>query len=293
MVPEVAELETKTRLWLKAVFNLVQKQMLTPEDALLRLAEKLGADATRGLNLTQEDFEKTYEEFLDAAIAAQATTGEVAPVTSNPPKTTTQGNGKAYTYTPANTTYYSNTCVHHGDPIFKVGDRSVYGAKESTVRIPCDVVMDASGFYKPGSFVKFGPAKYTALNAHVFIPKEVLTFDWPDATAPKVPFKFWQDLWELLPETATIVCCCMGGHGRTGTMAAALMLAATNWTANQVKQFIWKNYCDKAIETVSQEQYLDLMVAERDGTPLPATKAGLNVPLLQEKGQSALAWDSI
>lgn len=47
---------------------------------------------------------------------------------------------------------------------------------------------------------------------------------------------------------------CVGGHGRTGTFLVALYTACTGNTDGI--DYVRKNYCREAVETVEQEQYL-------------------------------------
>lgn len=82
---------------------------------------------------------------------------------------------------------------------------------------------------------------------------EVLHLDWPDMGIPPVTLDFWIRLWEMLPEHTVI--CCMGGHGRTGTALAALLIAS-GVTYYDAIDMVRKDHCKKAIETESQEKYL-------------------------------------
>ena len=45
---------------------------------------------------------------------------------------------------------------------------------------------------------------------------------------------------------------CIGGHGRTGTLAAALCVKLGE-EAEDALMRVWEGYCDKAVETVKQE----------------------------------------
>lgn len=48
----------------------------------------------------------------------------------------------------------------------------------------------------------------------------------------------------------------MGGHGRTGTAIATLMVLTKRMTGKAAIKKVKKMYCDKAIETLSQQQYV-------------------------------------
>jgi protein-tyrosine phosphatase len=51
-----------------------------------------------------------------------------------------------------------------------------------------------------------------------------LGIQWPDMGIPNLRSSFWVELLNRLPEGATMACC-VGGHGRTGTTLACLMVA--------------------------------------------------------------------
>ena len=108
-------------------------------------------------------------------------------------------------------------------------------------------------------------AEYTT-EPPVYIP-----LDWPDFQAPsKVGASFWQALWAELPEgtpeqPAKIVVCCMGGHGRTGTCLAALMIVGAGMSAPNAVNLVRLNHCVSAVESDTQVNYLRAL-AKRLGT---------------------------
>jgi Protein-tyrosine phosphatase len=93
--------------------------------------------------------------------------------------------------------------------------------------------------------------KYEHLNA-----KEI-QLDWPDFGIPIIKLDFWGELLKHIKQhKSKVLIFCMGGHGRTGTALAALMIA-DGYQPQVAKDWIWKNYCRKAIESTGQEAYLD------------------------------------
>jgi protein-tyrosine phosphatase len=61
------------------------------------------------------------------------------------------------------------------------------------------------------------------------------------------------------------VCCCVGGHGRTGTALAALMLATDpQITAKESINNVRKLHCENAIESDVQEKYLAQLEIQRN-----------------------------
>lgn len=86
--------------------------------------------------------------------------------------------------------------------------------------------------------------------------KEIM-LDWPDQDKPIINPMFWKDLVKQLEDNRQkMLIFCIGGHGRTGTSIACL-LVALGWTALEAKEWVWKNYCKEAIETKVQEDYID------------------------------------
>lgn len=106
-------------------------------------------------------------------------------------------------------------------------------------------------------------------------PREIL-LNWPDMQAVNLPYEFWRDLMRCASRWGwRILVFCVGGHGRTGT-ALACMLVARGWKAQDAIDFVRKNHCNKAIETETQERYIYRM----SGEPFPEEKVCL--PLKEE-----------
>jgi len=104
----------------------------------------------------------------------------------------------------------------------------------------------------------------TQLCEKVDVP-HVLRIKNPDMGIPPVGFDFWLELWNLLPQGRT-VCCCVGGHGRTGTAIAALILVGSRKkiSAKSAIELVRAKHCSKAIESQTQEKYLELIAKQRD-----------------------------
>ena len=56
---------------------------------------------------------------------------------------------------------------------------------------------------------------------------------------------------------------CVGGHGRTGTLAAAVCVGL-GAAADDALIHLWDDYCDKAVETVPQEELVVSYAAWRN-----------------------------
>jgi hypothetical protein len=84
-----------------------------------------------------------------------------------------------------------------------------------------------------------------------------LQMEWPDCGIIRLPRAFWEELVVYLETNhSKLLIFCQGGHGRTGTAIACLMVTALDYTAKQAIAWIRKNYCSSAIESVSQENYI-------------------------------------
>jgi hypothetical protein len=94
---------------------------------------------------------------------------------------------------------------------------------------------------------------------------------WPDFGVPLDTHRVvgaLRDVRELARSGKRVEVGCLGGHGRTGTALACLAVLAGHPAATAVA-WVRANYCDRAIETTEQEEF----VAEFGGLagPDPAT----------------------
>lgn len=84
-----------------------------------------------------------------------------------------------------------------------------------------------------------------------------IMLDWPDYGVVQFPLQFWIDVIAHIEKNKLrLLVFCVGGHGRTGTAVAAMLVAALNYEAKQAINWVRDNYCEKAIESKSQEQYI-------------------------------------
>ena len=82
-----------------------------------------------------------------------------------------------------------------------------------------------------------------------------IEIEWEDFDVPDLPKDFWTELKEfIISNKKDVLFCCLGGHGRTGT-ALAIMAGLLKLHNNPV-EFIRKNYCCEAIETLEQIEYI-------------------------------------
>lgn len=84
-----------------------------------------------------------------------------------------------------------------------------------------------------------------------------MMIDWPDMDVVEFPVEFWTDIRDYLQkEKKKMLIFCVGGHGRTGTAVACLLVVSCNMTADAAISWIRKNYCGEAIENKWQEDYV-------------------------------------
>ncbi len=160
-----------------------------------------------------------------------------------------------------NRTYVRKDCVHHGDKVvWEFEDKQLCGAKREDITIyGADLIIDLVGLNITGAsrFVLESQSalEFKDLNNFIIIPK-ILRLDWRDYSAPDgVPLTFWKEVWKRLPVGKTIIAC-QGGHGRTGTCIASLMIA-NGITYKDAIKHVRKEHCVHAIESAIQEDYLE------------------------------------
>lgn len=92
--------------------------------------------------------------------------------------------------------------------------------------------------------------------------KEIV-LDWPDMGVVTLPIAFWQQLVKYLQDNKyKMLTFCMGGHGRTGTAIASLLVTSLNWEPEEAVKWVKENYCKQAIETYHQTNYVYRLVGQ-------------------------------
>jgi len=89
----------------------------------------------------------------------------------------------------------------------------------------------------------------------------VIRLRWFDYSVPSLPFAFWTDLLDVIrAEKRDVICACMGGHGRTGTILSILGAITEGIPPNICPvSFIREHYCKNAVESLSQILYIEKM----------------------------------
>jgi len=149
-------------------------------------------------------------------------------------------------------------CVHNAaQTLFHKDGKEIriankYGLSFMACRPACVVdlanVVGTLDFVLPGSDERF-----EELRLYVHRP-QLLRLAWEDMSVPPVGLEFWSKLWDLLPQGITVITC-FGGHGRSGTALAALLIA-NGFSAMDAIDYVRTVHCNLAIETLEQEEYL-------------------------------------
>lgn len=85
--------------------------------------------------------------------------------------------------------------------------------------------------------------------------------NWPDFKAPahpEVAYRQILEAWYAINDGDIVEIGCMGGHGRTGTIAAALCIIANlGLRVTDAVQYVRDNYCTSAVESNVQIEFLE------------------------------------
>ena len=194
--------------------------------------------------------------------------------------------GLGYTGKSSNTTSYSYTPCHEGNVhVFTHQGISVYGGGNLKDPEPnkVDIVLDLDRNVHTASWENDLPEDWSCRNQSTSKTK-VLDLYIKDMYAPEhVDAGFWKLFWNDLRKEAhknggklSILVMCQGGHGRTGVVLASLIMASAYnkvGIPEDVHPVTWlrDNYCDKAVESQRQCDYLKRLWNMRF---IEATKGG-------------------
>jgi hypothetical protein len=131
-------------------------------------------------------------------------------------------------------------------PPLKIGEHVIYGGS-------CyhPVVQDADIYVGFDRGCTPGPKAFPWVPGHSFV-YGITDMHAPDDVGSFTALVDW--LAVQLAANQKIHLGCIGGHGRTGTVLAALVRVVTG--EQDAIEYVRKNYCHKAVETTSQVQFL-------------------------------------
>lgn len=156
-------------------------------------------------------------------------------------------------------------CRHWREPVDLRDGITVFASAwfDRPANQPIDVDWPDIGFYLDGSW-----SQTTMLCSPGFRPRfaryrpsRLIVYPWPDLGAPREPRRFKRALHWLLRQAAEgkrVEIGCAGGHGRTGTTLAALLILQGMTPACSIRT-IRSRYCSEAVETRSQAKALEAL----------------------------------
>lgn len=123
---------------------------------------------------------------------------------------------------------------------------------KSSLTTPTSEVFTSKGMELPQKVAKAWAPYNAPLVKGVYLP-------WRDMSAATMTQLKATTDWinEMVDDGLKVEIACIGGHGRTGTLAAALLLSRhPTLTAPEAMEFLRALYCKQAVETISQEDAL-------------------------------------
>jgi len=222
-------------------------------------AEKPMPSVCRGY--TPQTTPEVSEEFKDVnkeALKQIDEKKETKPVVSYAGGSYTGGDYYGHNYG-SNTYTFKPKCVHKPAKVFEGEGWSIWvGQKAEAVNeglLDFDLILNCAN--TGGVLPSHKMHGISWAKKFETIKTKEIELDWPDMGVPVMKLDFWGELLAYVEKNKQkLLIFCIGGHGRTGTALAALMVAS-GWEARKSKNGIWSHYCREAIETLSQEAYLD------------------------------------
>ena len=117
-----------------------------------------------------------------------------------------------------------------------------------------------------------------------------------DYSIPDIGTLFWTRLANIMKEESkdqklTVICCCMGGHGRTGI---ALSILAGLFDVVPVDEcpveWVRKNYCDKAVEAEKQLTYIGEVTGRKVTAKAKSSWGGGTTRVYDSKGYGSAGY---
>lgn len=168
--------------------------------------------------------------------------------------------------TTTNFGHYESSCPSHLEKIPVLNGHMIVGGsrfKEAKIHPDADVCLflDTSWERFANPIVQNITPGDNGIEIPIFqsTTKAPIAFiKWPDMGTPGAaifPYAEW--IASLLKDGKNVQTGCIGGHGRTGTLLAVVLLAAgVEEYAYDAIRFVRKKYCEFAIESISQEQFI-------------------------------------
>lgn len=193
------------------------------------------------------DWYDETEEWNNMTTSTNKTSVAIDPKTGKPTVSATNWKGN-----------WQKFCEHKPTLLIEGDDIKIYAGKR------CDVIDELNDFNLAVNLTgdsvkmnhKFGEFTQLEKYSSQYRFKEIV-LDWPDYGVIYFPLDFWLELAQVIKKVGgKVVFFCIGGHGRTGTAIAAMMITYLEWDAWAAIDWIRKNYCSEAVESKEQENYL-------------------------------------
>jgi protein-tyrosine phosphatase len=196
------------------------------------------------------------------------------------------------TYTPSTTTSYAYEKCHEGNIlVFKHENISVYGGGSSRgLQIWEDSFMIDMGDQVDEKYVEFAGCYYPEL-----FTLKLIKVACKDYNVPNIGATFWSRLVDILKRESAdkpikVICCCMGGHGRTG-MALSILASLLEVVPADACPVTWvrEHYCKNAVEAYKQLKYIEEVTGRKVEAKEPKDKWSATTP---SKGGEAIGFRS-
>lgn len=181
-------------------------------------------------------------------------------------------------------------CTHKDlKEVMRIGKATLWAGGERDVPSGVDWALEICLLgHSRGGFTP--PVRLNKEAAHIlppslstFAPVPMMTVDWSDGGVPGMGKVWWREMYSAIGKLeGDVVVYCMGGHGRTGTFLAIMAALAGKKYKGCPVLWVRKNYCDKAVETSSQIEYVEQMTGVK-------VKALSSFRVNQEKNAAAEA----
>lgn len=175
------------------------------------------------------------------------------------------------TYGPAATSAYGSYQVCHTGPvkIMQIGNSTIWAGRHRdmdnnpnwSLRVR---FRDAMRFSADSAEPVVADEKARAImpeGLFKFVSPPTMDIDWPDFSTPDLLKTWWEQFvvgLRNLPPDSNVGMYCEGGHGRTGT-AMSILAALTEQTDKDPVAWLRKRYCDEAVESWRQIDYIEEM----------------------------------
>jgi protein-tyrosine phosphatase len=158
------------------------------------------------------------------------------------------------------------TCRHWREPVDLLDGSVVFASAwlDRPYRHRVDMDWPEVGFYLDGSW-----ASAVLVSSPGFRPPfvtrrrtQIVIYPWPDLGIPRDPRRFKRALRWVLEQASRgrrVEVGCAGGHGRTGTTLAGL-LVLQGLNSREAVRRVRRSYCDEAIESREQASMIRRLV---------------------------------